>query len=583
MSGLKISELPSGQPTLSGIIPFTNDAKNTTFHADVQDFLKLASLSGLSDVDLNVVEINDGYLISYSGGTWVPVSGVSIKINNEGDNRLLTSAGDGEIDAESNLTFNGNLLSITGNILANSGTLDRLIFNTSLGDPNLNIAQLAWNPTEGTVDLGISDSYAMHIGEELHYRVRNNTGSTLLKGTPVYASGVTAGGNPRIVVAPFTADGLTREVRFMGLVTEDVNTGINGYTTHFGYIRGIDTRGDAAANGTTNKLWAAGEPSWSEGDILYPHPTVAGKLTKVEPKHSISVAIILNRHQNNGKIFVRPTSYGHLDDNHDVNVSGVTSGQFLQYDAATDYWIPSSSGNFTNLQVNGTTVSVSGHTHVSNNITNFDSAVSGLLPVTNIIGGTNISVTPNGSVFTVNVSGSLGLTTEEVDDRVSNLLVAGTGIVLSYNDEANALTISTSGLQPSGNYSVVGHTHTASNITDFNASVSGLLSPAGLSQGNAALIDGSGNNYNPSVNTDTVRMSGINTPVLTGLSYSNYDNDAGLFINVGANNITLKHLNSSSDANNRFSVPWAGDYVMSPSGGAALLVRDKTDNIWRVV
>jgi len=406
MSGLKISELPSGEPTLSGIIPFTNDAKNTTFHADVKDFLKLASLSGLSDVDLNVAEINDGYLISYSGGTWIPVSGVSIKINNEGDNRLLTSAGDGEIDAESNLTFNGNLLSITGNILANSGTLDRLIFNTSLGDPDLDIAQLAWNPTEGTVDLGISDSYAMHIGEELHYRVRNNTGSTLLKGTPVYASGVTAGGNPRIVVAPFTADGLTREVRFMGLVTENVNTGINGYTTHFGYIRGIDTRGNAAANGTTNKLWAADEPSWSEGDILYPHPTVAGKLTKVEPKHSISVAIILNRHQNSGKIFVRPTSYGHLDDNHDVNVGGVTGGQFLQYNSATDYWVPSSSGNFTSLSVNNTSVSINGHTHISSDITNFNSSVSGLLTVTNISQGPGILVSPNNKNFTISLNTS---------------------------------------------------------------------------------------------------------------------------------------------------------------------------------
>jgi hypothetical protein len=44
--------------------------------------------------------------------------------------------------------------------------------------------------------------------------------------------------------------------------------------------------------------------------------------------------------------------------------------------------ITPSSGNFTqSLQLNGTGVSVSGHTHVSSNITNFNSSVSGLLPV----------------------------------------------------------------------------------------------------------------------------------------------------------------------------------------------------------
>ena len=310
-----------------------------------------------------------------------------ISITNSGDNRLLTSTGSTVgVNAESNLTFDGSLLSVSGNLVANSGSLNRLIFNTTLGDPDLDTAQLAWNPSEGTVDLGVSDSYAMHLGEELHYRVRNNTGSILVKGTPVYASGITAGGNPRIEVAPFTADGLTREVRFMGLVTENINTGVNGYTTHFGYIRGIDTRGDYATNGDSGKLWTSGEPSWSEGDILYPHPTAAGKLTKVEPKHSISVAIVLNRHQNVGKIFVRPTSYGHLDDNHDVNISGVTDGQFLQYNSSTDYWVPSSSGNFSTLQVNGTGVSLSGHTHTASEITDFNSSVSGLLTQITTIG-----------------------------------------------------------------------------------------------------------------------------------------------------------------------------------------------------
>jgi len=95
------------------------------------------------------------------------------------------------------------------------------------------------------------------------------------------------------------------------------------------------------------------------------------------------------------------------------------------------------SGNFTSLKVNNVDVSSVGHTHISSNITDFNSSVSGLLPVRNVLGSGFISVSA--------VSGNF--------------------------------TVSTTGLQPSGNYSVVGHSHTSNDITNFNSSVSGLLTP----------------------------------------------------------------------------------------------------------
>jgi hypothetical protein len=60
--------------------------------------------------------------------------------------------------------------------------------------------------------------------------------------------------------------------------------------------------------------------------------------------------------------------------------------------------------------------------------------------VTNIIAGSNIGVSQSGTVFTIAVT---GLTAEDVDDRVANLLIAGTGISLNYNDNANTLTVNT--------------------------------------------------------------------------------------------------------------------------------------------
>lgn len=123
---------------------------------------------------------------------------------------------------------------------------------------------------------------------------------------------------------------------------------------------------------------------------------------------------------------------------------GLTSDQVQQLlNSGVSINVVSGTGNFNVLSVTGTPVSLSGHLHTSSNITDFNSSVSGLLP---------------------SVSGS------------------GYARVLLSN---NVYTVSVTGLQPSGNYSLSGHTHIASNITDFNSATSGLLTPyAQLSSGN---------------------------------------------------------------------------------------------------
>lgn len=72
------------------------------------------------------------------------------------------------------------------------------------------------------------------------------------------------------------------------------------------------------------------------------------------------------------------------------------------------------SGNFSSgLYVNGVVVSVSGHSHIASNITDFNSSVSGILPVKDIIAGTNITLTSNSGIFTIN-STSAGGETETI-------------------------------------------------------------------------------------------------------------------------------------------------------------------------
>lgn len=120
------------------------------------------------------------------------------------------------------------------------------------------------------------------------------------------------------------------------------------------------------------------------------------------------------------------------------------------------------------LTIGVTGVALSGHTHTSSDITDFNSSVSGLLPITQLSEGTGIGITNVGTDFTVSVTGISSSLISDFSGAVSNVvdttLVEGTGISLNYNSGTNELTIATTGV------SFVGHTHTLSEVTDVTAS-----------------------------------------------------------------------------------------------------------------
>jgi hypothetical protein len=173
------------------------------------------------------------------------------------------------------------------------------------------------------------DNYA----EKTYYLVRNNTGSTIPKGTLVAASGAEPSG--RVDVEPFETTGLQdSELRVMGMAVSSISNGVNGEVISFGTLTGLDTRGSTAS------AIAVGDETWAEGDILYAHPTVAGKLTNVRPQHDLAVAFITVRHASSGQIAVRivPGNF-HLAWLHDVNISDPVDGDVLKYDEATNLWV----------------------------------------------------------------------------------------------------------------------------------------------------------------------------------------------------------------------------------------------------
>ncbi len=101
-----------------------------------------------------------------------------------------------------------------------------------------------------------------------------------------------------------------------------------------------------------------------------------------------------------------------------------------------------------------------------------------------------------------------------------------------------------------------------------------------------AAISADQNNYAPGAG-DILRLSSSSTNTLniTGLGTATTSKHV-LLVNVSTHTssvIAIKHQNTNSEAAQRAIVPWASDALLTPNGGAMVVIRDATDSRWRVV
>lgn len=173
-------------------------------------------------------------------------------------------------------------------------SVDRISFDTVNVDADPTEGELTWDAAEKTLSLGLNGGdVILQIGQEMHYRVRNNTGVQIPNGTVVRFSGV-LGASGILTVAPALANGAYPSNYIIGVATEDIPNGEDGLVTAFGKVRNVDTS------------------AFAVGDVLYASPTVAGGFTTTmpsPPNNIVSVAAVLSS-GNNGILFVRP----HVED-----------------------------------------------------------------------------------------------------------------------------------------------------------------------------------------------------------------------------------------------------------------------------
>ena len=208
-------------------------------------------------------------------------------------------------------------------------TVDKLTLDTLAAETLTTAGEVAWDVDVETALIQLNANTALHVGQEQFFHVKNQTGSTITKGTAVRASG-TVGGSGRILIAPFLADGTYPSQVFMGVVTEDIADGTDGFVTQFGLLKGVNTA------------------SYSDFDILYASDSVAGgyvaNTPPTAPNNNIVVALVIDADAN-GSIFVRPTLGSSLANDELVDLSGIVTGQTIIYNGVTGIFEPGSSGS----------------------------------------------------------------------------------------------------------------------------------------------------------------------------------------------------------------------------------------------
>jgi hypothetical protein len=193
--------------------------------------------------------------------------------------------------------------------------IDSLFFNTGVSTNNVDTAKMRWDSDLATVVLGMYDQVPNELGFKNFWLVKNQTGSTITKGSIVYANG-TVGASGRITIDKFIADGSIDAKYLLGITAHDLSNGEDGYVISFGKIRKVNT------------------DTFAAGAILYPSPTVAGVWTDVEPiapNIDMPIGFCINSHVNNGTIAIKVESGYKLHELHDLAITSPVEKASLYY------------------------------------------------------------------------------------------------------------------------------------------------------------------------------------------------------------------------------------------------------------
>jgi nitrogen fixation protein len=310
-------------------------------------------------------------------------------------------------------------------------TADHINLNVSPSGAGFVVGSTQWNNTIGSSETLLKGgNVTLKNGVDLVARVVNKvTPNTTLTKAAYQAVRVSGAQGGRLAVALAQANNDNNSADTIGLVTETIATNQEGFIITVGQIENINTTGSLQGE------------TWTDGDVLYLSPTVAGKLTNIKPTgatgHIVVIGYVEYAHANNGKIYVKIMNGWELDELHNVSISSVANNDLLQYDSATSLWKNeslSTAGIQPTLQsgtsiktINGNSLLGSGDITVGGGITVGTTAVTSGTIGRVFFQGTGNVVQQSGSLFWDNTNSRLGIgatpsTTVRLDVRAQGAL-----------------------------------------------------------------------------------------------------------------------------------------------------------------
>lgn len=158
--------------------------------------------------------------------------------------------------------FNLNL-PLTTSAITNPDYID---FNTGSAAPAWKAGRVFWDNADGCLSVyNAEQDVTLQVGQENWTKIYNDTGVTILNGTPVRIIG-THGDYPEVVLAQSIATSGSSNLvnQILGIATHDIEASTYGFITTQGLVRGLNTS------------------AYNDGDTLYVSQT-AGQLIATPP------------------------------------------------------------------------------------------------------------------------------------------------------------------------------------------------------------------------------------------------------------------------------------------------------------